>query len=131
MDITSCILDFLNYRAMDPKFNYTHIVLIPKRPNPEEVSHFRPISLCNVIYRVASKMITNRLKPFMHELISENQSAFIPDRLITDNILVDYELNHYLSHKYWGKVGHAALKLDLSNAYDRVEWNFFLRVLES
>ncbi|KAL0412200.1 UNVERIFIED_CONTAM: putative mitochondrial protein, partial [Sesamum latifolium] len=130
MDITSCILDFLNHRAMDPKFNYTHIVLIPKRPNPKEVSHFRPISLCNVIYRVASKMITNRLKPFMHELISENQSAFIPDRLITDNVLVAYELNHYLSHKYWDKVGHTALKLDLSKAYDRVEWNFLLRVLE-
>ncbi|KAL0378863.1 UNVERIFIED_CONTAM: LINE-1 retrotransposable element O protein [Sesamum radiatum] len=128
-DIISFTLSFLNDRIFYPKFNYTYIVLIPKCPNPELMSHFRPISLCNITYKIASKAIANRLKPFLNSIISEYQSAFLPGRLITDNVLVAYEINHYLAHKYWGSVGHMALKLDLSKAYDRVEWIFLERVL--
>ncbi|KAL0405684.1 UNVERIFIED_CONTAM: hypothetical protein Slati_3882300 [Sesamum latifolium] len=58
-----------------------------------------------------------------------NMVAFVPDRLINDNILVSYEVNHFLAHKYWGSMGQVALKLDLGKAYDRVEWNFLERVL--
>ncbi|KAL0411165.1 UNVERIFIED_CONTAM: hypothetical protein Slati_3706200 [Sesamum latifolium] len=128
-EVTSFVLDFLNNRHFDPKFNYTYIVLIPKCPNPEHITQFKPISLCNISYKIASKMIANRLKPFKNDIISESQSAFVPCRLITDNILVAYEINHYLAHKHWGSMGYVALKLDLSKAYDRVEWIFFERVL--
>ncbi|KAL0433824.1 UNVERIFIED_CONTAM: putative mitochondrial protein [Sesamum latifolium] len=128
-EVTSFILDFLNNRHFDPKFNYTYIVVIPKCPNPEHVTQFGPISLCNISYKIASMMIANRLKPFMNDIISESQSAFVLGRLITDSILVAYEINHYLAHKHWGSVGHVALKLDLTKAYDRVEWIFLERVL--
>ncbi|XP_019150944.1 PREDICTED: uncharacterized protein LOC109147743 [Ipomoea nil] len=96
---------------------------------PERVADMRPIALSNVIYRVMAKMITNRMKPLMGNLISESQSAFIPGRLITDNILVAAEVGHYLNRKQCGQVGWSALKLDMSKAYDRMEWSFLQRMM--
>ncbi|KAL0451735.1 UNVERIFIED_CONTAM: putative mitochondrial protein [Sesamum latifolium] len=129
LDICACVLDFLNNGSLNPTLNFTLVVLIPKCSNPEEMAHFRPISLCNVIYKLTSKMIANRLKPFLASIISPSQSAFVPSRLITDNVLFAYELNHFLRHKTWGRVGHASIKLDINKAYDIVEWYFLDRVM--
>ncbi|XP_019179523.1 PREDICTED: uncharacterized protein LOC109174723 [Ipomoea nil] len=96
---------------------------------PETVADMRLIALSNVIYRVMAKMITNRMKPLMGELISESQSAFIPGRLIKDNILVAAEVGHYLNRKQYGLTGWSALKLDMSKAYDRMEWPFLQKML--
>ncbi|KAL0453322.1 UNVERIFIED_CONTAM: LINE-1 retrotransposable element O protein [Sesamum latifolium] len=126
-EITSFVLEFLNQGHLDSRFNYTYIVLIPKCDSPE--SAICVLLVCNISYKIASKMLANRLKPLSHTIISESQLAFIPGRLISDNVLVAYKLNHYLAHKTWGSVGHAALKLDLSKAYDRVEWSFLESVL--
>ncbi|KAL2237854.1 UNVERIFIED_CONTAM: hypothetical protein Sindi_0977100 [Sesamum indicum] len=63
-------------------------------------------------------MIAKWLIPFMNNIIYESESAFVPGRLITDNVLVAYEINHHLGHKHWGTVGSVALKVDLSTTYD-------------
>lgn len=121
--ISTC-LDILNSAADPTTLNHTFVVLIPKVKIPETPKDFRPISLCNVIFRVITKVIANRVKQILEEVISKNQSSFIPNRLITDNAMVAFEIFHWLKKKKKRKKGFVALKLDMSNAYDRVEWSF-------
>ncbi|XP_075665201.1 uncharacterized protein LOC142634832 [Castanea sativa] len=105
-----------------PKFHETHIVLISKTKNPERVTDYRPVSLCNVVYKLASKAVANRLKLVLQDIICENQSAYVAKRLITDNVLVAHELMNHINKKKKGRMGEITLKLDMSKAYDRVEW---------
>ena len=95
----------------------------------QKVTDLRPISLCNVVYKVVSKVLANRLREVLPQIITPNQSAFFLGRLISDNILIAYELTHFLVNKREGKVGYAAIKLDMSKAYDRVEWCFLERMI--
>ena len=74
-------------------------------------------------------MIANHLKPLLNSIISETQSAFTADILITDNILIDFESFHHMKTNCTGKKGFMALKLDMSKAYDRVEWIFLEKIL--
>ncbi|KAL0461310.1 UNVERIFIED_CONTAM: putative mitochondrial protein [Sesamum latifolium] len=127
-DVTKSVIRILNEHVLIHKMNYTHVVLIPKVNSPEVVSELRPISLCNVV-KIASKCIANRLKDIMDAIVSPSQSAFIPGRLITDNVLLAFEQNHFLKVSSRAKQGFVALKLDMSKAYDRVEWSFLRRVL--
>ena len=106
------------------KMNYTHIVLIPKKNDPQNITNFRPISLGNVIYQIISKVLANRVKSILPNIISDAQSAFILDRLITDNTTVVFKMLHHMRNRRKGRIGHMAIKLHISKAYDRVEWSF-------
>jgi hypothetical protein len=114
-------LEAINNKIIPDGWNDTIIVLIPKTEEPELICQYRPISLCNVIYKVISKMIALRFKHVLDDVISPVQSAFVPGRIITDNILVAYECLHAIKNKKNGKAGYCAVKLDMHKAYDRVE----------
>ena len=122
-DVTSAVLNCLNNCSMPAEINHTFITLIPKVKSPERISEFRPISLCNVVYKLVSKVLANRLQGLLPDIISENQSAFQAGKLNSDNILMAYETLHYMKHQS-GKSSFLTLKLDMSKAYDRVEWSF-------
>ena len=123
------MLEAINTGVIPEGWNTTTIVLIPKVDNPEKVSQFRPISLCNVVYKVISKVLVARFKVFLPEIISETQSAFVPGRIITDNVIVAYECLHTMKKKKTRKVGNCAIKLDMHKDYDRVEWVFLNAIL--
>ncbi|OMO52016.1 reverse transcriptase [Corchorus capsularis] len=123
-DVTDFVLDFLNNGSPLSNVNHTNIVLIPKLDSPRFAKDYRPISLCNVIFKIVSKVLANRLKDILPELIGENQSAFVPKRMIYDNAMIAFETIHFMRNKRRGRKHHMALKLDLSKAYDLVEWGF-------
>uniref|UniRef100_A0A803PKP8 Reverse transcriptase domain-containing protein n=1 Tax=Cannabis sativa TaxID=3483 RepID=A0A803PKP8_CANSA len=128
-DVIHTVRNFFRDEAMQPGLNKTNVVLIPKKKCPDKMTELKPISLCNVLAKVITKVLANRMKGLLNDVISVNQSAFIPGRLITDNIMVSFEILHYLKRKQRGKDGFMALKLDMSKAYDRVEWSYICAML--
>ncbi len=87
-DVLQMVHAFFHSGFLLKSLNYSFITLIPKTPTPETVSQFKPISLCNVTYKIISKVLINRLKPIMDSLVTPYQNAFIQGRQITDNIIL-------------------------------------------
>lgn len=90
---------------------------------------FWPISLCNVSLKIVTKAIANHLKRYLQDFIDPCQSDFVSGRLITDNALLAYEFFHHMRLNKTVTKESFAFKLDMSKAYDRVEWGFIERVL--
>ncbi|CAA7014405.1 unnamed protein product [Microthlaspi erraticum] len=128
--ITLEIQEVFRSGTFPQNINATHICLIPKITNPKSVADYRPIALYNVYYKIFSKILTARLHPILDGIISENQSAFVPGRAITDNVMITHEILHFLKISKANKRGSMAMKTDMTKAYDRVEWEFIRLVLE-
>ncbi|KAK6121388.1 hypothetical protein DH2020_044870 [Rehmannia glutinosa] len=104
-DLVDMALNILNNGQSIGDFNNTHVVLIPKSSQPRCVADYTLISLCNVTYKVVTKVIANRLKVVLPEIISEEQSAFVPGRLISDNIMIAYETMQTIKSRTRGQNG--------------------------
>jgi hypothetical protein len=128
-DVVRAVQHFFTTGVMPDGVNDTSVVLIPKKNEPETLKDFRPISLCNVVYKVVSKCLVNRLRPLLGDIICPTQSAFIPGRLITDNALIAFECVHALQKMEDDRGEFCAYKLDLAKAYDRVDWNTLERIM--
>ena len=129
-DVLAAMLSCLNTGSIPPSINKTFITLIPKVKSPTLVSEYRPISLCNILYKLVSKVIANKSKKILTNLILDSQSAFQLDKAISDNILVAFETLHHMKIQKAKSSEFMALKLDMSKVYERVEWSFLKTIME-
>ena len=107
-EVTTAVLSIIQGEESAESINDTVLVLIHKVINPTLLTQFRSISLCNIIYKIASKVIANRLKLILPEIISEEQSVFVPGRLITENIICAYECLHFMKRSKAKTNSHCA-----------------------
>lgn len=117
-DIVEAAIDYFNGSCIPRGFSHTSIALIPKVVLADSWSKFRPISLCSCFHKILSKKSNDWLTLILSDLISDNQSGFLPSRSIVDNILLTQEMSSSIDHKIRGS--NLILKLDLLKAYDRV-----------
>ncbi|KAL6138042.1 hypothetical protein ACLB2K_063330 [Fragaria x ananassa] len=127
-EIISVVTQAFSSGSVPPSLNHTLITLVPKFPSPQDMQFFRPISLCCTVYKIISKIFVDRVRPLLRKWISPNQVSFVPGRHISDNIMIAQELLHKCKNSK-GVKGFMAWKVDLSKAYDKLNWNFIEQVL--
>lgn len=125
---TAFVMEAFRKRRYSEHMNESTVVLIPKTKNPESINQFRPIALSNVITKTITKIIANRLKLIIDKIVTPTQSAFMPGRQASENIVIAQEVLHCMRNKK-GCRGYMAIKVDLEKAYDMVDWAFLRDVL--
>ncbi|CAN0880227.1 LINE-1 reverse transcriptase homolog [Linum grandiflorum] len=128
-DVIADCHNWLSQAEIGTRAQATNIILLPKTEDPQTMKDLRPISLCNVRYRILAKVLANRLRLLMPDTIQEEQSAFVYGRSIIDNIMIAFESLHSMKTKPAAKVGSAALKIDICKAYDRIDWGYLEAIM--
>ena len=128
-EVTDAVAEFFRTGCLLKQWNATMLVLIPKVPNATSMMEFRPISCLNTLYKVIAKLLANRLKKVLSSVISHAQSAFIPGRLLGENVLLATEIIHGYNRNNVEK--KAMLKVDLKKAFDSVRWDFVISTLNA
>eukprot|EP00253_Pinus_taeda_P016587 PITA_16587 len=126
LEVWEVVEDSQRSASILKSLNSTFLALIPKEEEATTPAKFRPIALCNVLYKIISKVIANILKPILPGLISEEQSSYVEGRQILDNILLAQEMVHTLQSR---KVTGMMMQLDLSKAYEKASWNYLEAIL--
>lgn len=124
------VQNFFRTNYLDLIHNHTNLCLIPKVAAPSTMLDFRPIALCNVSYKIISKILVNRLEKHLSGIIKENQAAFIPGRMITDNIIISHEIYYSLKRRKRQSNSYMDLKTDITKAYNRLEWSFLEQTMK-
>jgi hypothetical protein len=123
--VLPAVWDFFKHNQLSPRAEPYLPSSYSKEDGSSTVQHFRPISLCNIIYKIISKLLANKLKPLLSNFISPLQTAFVPHRLIQDNSILAHEMLHTLKSKR-GRGGLMAVNIDMEKAFDKMKWNFLL-----
>lgn len=127
-DVVAAVTYFFNSFCLPRQVDSVAITLVPKVSNPSRMDQFRPISCCNTLYKCIAKMLTDRLKGVMNNIISPCQTAFVPGRKIGDNILLAQSLcrDYHLS----SGSPRIAIKMDIRKAFDTLNWKFLFTAMQ-
>ena len=127
-EVTGAILKFFEQSHMPTATNSTILTLLPKFSEATEIKDYRPISCCNTLYKVVSKLMVAKLKPLLPSIILPNQSAFIKCRELLENCVLASEIISG-DHRNKGPK-RLSIKIDIAKAFDTVKWDFILACLE-
>ena len=128
-EVIDAVQEFFRSGQLLKQWNATSLVLIPKIPNASRMTDFGPISCLNILYKVIARLLTSRLKILLYQVISPSQSAFLPGRLLAENVLLATEIVHGYN---WRSIEpRGMLKVDLRKAFDSVRWDFIISALRA
>lgn len=126
-DVREAILDFFLRNRLHKGFNSSVVALIPKHKEAKMIKDFRPISCCSTVYKIISKVLTNRLSKVIDTLVGKNQAAFVPGQQLHDHVLLAFELLRGYERKHG--TPKCMLQIDIQKAYDTVHWDALEHIL--
>jgi len=128
-DVEHSVQDFLQGGLLPNNINSNLIVLIPKVPGANSMGDYRPIALANFQFKIITKILADRLAYITSRIISIEQRGFVRDRNISDCVILASEAINSLDKNHFG--GNISLKVDISKAFDTLDWNFLVLVLSN
>ena len=128
-DLIEAVQGFFLSGSLPRNFNTTALALIPKVPGADKMIQFRPVSCCTTVYKIIARLIKNKLKLFISDAVQGNQVGFVQGRLLCENVLLASEL--VTNFHNGGDTTRGCLQVDLAKAYDKLDWDFLLNVLQA
>ncbi|WMV33971.1 hypothetical protein MTR67_027356 [Solanum verrucosum] len=127
IELVAAVQNFYVEGVFEKSINATFVTLIPKKIGAKELNDFRPISLVGGVYKIIAKILAERLKKVMHKLVNKQQMAFIKSKRIMDAVLI---ANKCIDSRKKDKQPGILCKLDIQKAYDHLNWNFLMKMMQ-